>query len=96
MVTGRVAIVTGAARGMGAAHVRKLVAEGAAVLVTDVLDEEGTALAHDLGDAAAYEHLAVADEAQWLAAVHVAVERFGGLHILVNNAGSVPSNGSRR
>ena len=72
---------------MGAADARKLVAAGAAVLVTDVLDDEGRALAANLGSAAAYTHLDVTDGAQWDEAVRAAVEAFGGLHILVNNAG---------
>lgn len=84
---GRVALVTGGARGMGAADARKLRAEGAAVLVTDVLDDEGRILAKELGDSTHYVHLDVTDEAQWASAVGTAVERFGALHILVNNAG---------
>lgn len=84
---GKVALITGGARGMGAAHARAMVAEGARVVVADVLDDEGTALAAHLGDAAAWVHLDVTDRAQWAAAVQVAVERFGALHVLVNNAG---------
>jgi 3alpha(or 20beta)-hydroxysteroid dehydrogenase len=86
---GKVAIVSGSARGMGAAHARKFVQEGASVVVSDVLDAEGEALVKELGDAACYIHLDVTDEAQWGEAVRTAVERFGGLHILVNNAGVV-------
>lgn len=87
LLAGRVALVTGGARGMGAADVRKLRQEGASVLVTDVLDDEGRALSDELGDGVHYVHLDVTDEAQWADAVRTAVERFGALHILVNNAG---------
>ena len=66
---GKVAIVTGAARGQGEAEARRFVAEGAQVLLTDVLDDEGEAVAADLGDAAAYRHLDVTSEEEWVAAV---------------------------
>jgi 3alpha(or 20beta)-hydroxysteroid dehydrogenase len=84
---GKVALVTGAARGQGEAEARRFVAEGAKVLLTDVLDAEGEAVAADLGDAAAYRHLDVTSEPDWQAAVAFAEERFGPLSILVNNAG---------
>lgn len=84
---GKVAIVTGASRGQGEAHVRRFVAEGAKVLLTDVLDAEGEAVADSLGDAAAYRHLDVSSEEEWVAAVADAEERFGPVSILVNNAG---------
>jgi 3alpha(or 20beta)-hydroxysteroid dehydrogenase len=84
---GKVAIVTGAARGQGEAEARRFVAEGASVLLTDVLDEEGQAVAADLGEAAAYRHLDVTSEDEWIAAVAAAEERFGPVTILVNNAG---------
>lgn len=92
-VAGRVALVTGGARGMGAAHARALVAEGARVLLADVLDDEGEALAEELGEAAAYVHLDVTDEQQWAAAVEAATTRLGGLDVLVNNAGIVNGGG---
>jgi 3alpha(or 20beta)-hydroxysteroid dehydrogenase len=84
---GKVAIVTGAARGQGEAEARRFVAEGARVLLTDVLDDEGQAAADSLGDAAAFRHLDVSSEAEWVAAVADAEERFGPVSILVNNAG---------
>ncbi|MGH9085561.1 MAG: glucose 1-dehydrogenase [Acidimicrobiales bacterium] len=84
---GKVAVVTGAARGQGEAEARRFVAEGAAVLLTDVLDEEGTAVAASLGDAAAYRHLDVTSEDEWAAAVADAEQRFGPITVLVNNAG---------
>ncbi|MET8511834.1 SDR family oxidoreductase [Streptomyces sp. NPDC005077] len=86
-VGGKVALVSGAARGMGAAHARRLVEEGARVVVADLLDKEGEALVAELGDAARYVHLDVTDYDAWQAAVNVAVETFGGLDVLVNNAG---------
>ncbi|WP_341253289.1 SDR family oxidoreductase [Euzebya pacifica] len=84
---GKVALISGGARGMGASHARALVAEGARVVIADILDEEGNALADELGEAAAYVHLDVTDRAQWADAVATTVERFGSLNVLVNNAG---------
>jgi 3alpha(or 20beta)-hydroxysteroid dehydrogenase len=66
-----------------------LVAEGAKVVIGDVLDEEGKALATDIGDAARYVHLDVTQPDQWDAAVAMAIEEFGKLNVLVNNAGIV-------
>jgi len=84
---GKVALISGGARGMGASHARALVAEGARVVIADILDEEGNALADELGDSAVYVHLDVTDRAQWAHAVATTVERFGSLNVLVNNAG---------
>jgi 3alpha(or 20beta)-hydroxysteroid dehydrogenase len=86
---GAVAIVTGAARGMGAAHVRGLVGAGAKVLATDVLDDEGQALADELGDAVMYRHLDVCDPDGWETIVAQAEEAWGPVKVLVNNAGIV-------
>ncbi|MFC5751699.1 glucose 1-dehydrogenase [Actinomadura rugatobispora] len=83
---GKVALITGGARGMGKAHVRRFVDEGAKVVFGDVLDEEGAKLAADL-DGAAYVHLDVTEPADWEAAVRAAVDAHGALHVLVNNAG---------
>lgn len=88
-VDDKVALISGGARGMGAAHARMLVAEGAKVVVGDILDDEGKALADELGDAARYVHLDVTDPEQWKAAVATAVDEFGKLNVLVNNAGTV-------
>lgn len=88
-LAGRVAVISGAARGMGAAHARALLAEGAAVVIGDILDEPGAALAEELGDAARFVHLDVTDPEQWRAAVSTAVDTFGSLDVLVNNAGIV-------
>src|SRR5437764_11145970 len=89
-LAGKVALISGGARGMGAAEARLFTQEGAAVLVGDVLDREGEALAAALtakGHAAAYVHLDVTSEAEWQRAVDLAVSRFGKLDVLVNNAG---------
>ena len=85
-LAGQVALVTGAARGQGAAEARLFVAEGAEVVIADVLEAEGRALASDLGAAAAFFLLDVRDQAAWVAAVAFAEARFGPLDILVNNA----------
>jgi 3alpha(or 20beta)-hydroxysteroid dehydrogenase len=74
---------------MGAAHARALVAEGGKVVIGDILDDEGKALADELGESARYVHLDVTDPEQWDAAVKVAVEAFGKLTALVNNAAIV-------
>jgi 3alpha(or 20beta)-hydroxysteroid dehydrogenase len=86
---GSVALVTGAARGMGAEHVRGLVTAGARVMATDVLDEEGEALAAELGPDVAYQHLDVTSEQDWKDVVAQTEERFGAIGVLVNNAGVV-------
>lgn len=91
-LAGKVALVTGGARGMGASHVRAMVAEGAAVLVTDVLHDEGRALAEELGDAVDYAPLDVTDRAAWADVVAHTQQRFGALNVLVNNAGIVNWN----
>lgn len=83
----KVALITGSARGQGAAAARKYVAEGARVVLADVRDEDGKALADELGEAARFVHLDVGDEQGWQAAVRDAVEWFGGIDVLVNNAG---------
>ncbi|MFI0728977.1 SDR family NAD(P)-dependent oxidoreductase [Streptomyces sp. NPDC021225] len=89
---GRVVIVTGAARGQGEQEARLFVAEGARVLLGDVLDEQGEALAKELGDAARYVHLDVGREEDWGAAVAAAKDAFGGVDGLVNNAGVLRFN----
>ena len=86
---GHVVLVTGAARGMGAEHVRQLVGLGARVIATDVLDDEGQALVAGLGDGAVYQHHDVTVEADWVAAVAKAEACFGPIKHLVNNAGIV-------
>lgn len=88
-LAGQVVLVTGAARGMGAEHVRQLVAVGARVVATDILDAEGEALATELGDNAVYLHHDVTVDADWIAAVERAEATFGPVQHLVNNAGIV-------
>lgn len=87
-LAGKVALITGGARGMGKSHVRHFVAEGAKVVFGDVLDDWGATVAGKLDpDVARYVHHDVTSEADWTAAVATAVETFGRLDILVNNAG---------
>lgn len=86
-LSGKVAIVTGCASGIGAATVRRFVADGAQVLGTDVNADAGQALCDETGAVFAVQD--VADTALWPAIVAHVVERFGRLDILVNNAGAV-------
>ncbi len=86
---GRAALVTGGAHGLGQAIVRAFVAEGARVVIADVDDEAGTALATELGDAVRFEHLDVSSESEWQTVVDATVAALGGLDIGVNNAGIV-------
>ncbi|MEC8006297.1 MAG: SDR family oxidoreductase [Pseudomonadota bacterium] len=83
----KVALISGAARGIGAETARCMVAAGARVVIGDVLLHEGQATADALGDAAVFTPLDVTDPTQWDAAIALATARFGGLDILVNNAG---------
>ena len=87
-LTGKVALVTGGARGLGEAIVRSFVAEDAQVVFGDILDEEGEALAAELGDAASFVHMDVSQQADWDNAIAVAQTR-GPLTVLVNNAAIV-------
>ena len=87
---GKVALITGAARGQGAEEARMFAKEGAMVVLADVTDQEGTAVAAEIaemGGDALYVHLDVTNEDEWDAAVQSAVASFGKLDILVNNAG---------
>ncbi len=86
---GKVAIVTGAASGMGAEEARLFAAEGARVVIADVSDAAGEALAKEIGAAAVFAHLDVAQEAEWQRLVADTARRFGRLDVLVNNAGTV-------
>jgi 3alpha(or 20beta)-hydroxysteroid dehydrogenase len=85
----RTVIVTGAARGMGASHARGFVAEGANVVIADVVEQEGQSLADQLGDRAIFSRLDVTSEADWAATVTAAENAFGPVSVLVNNAGIV-------
>ena len=84
---GKVALISGAARGMGAEEARLFVSHGAKVVLGDVLDEEGAKTAAEIGASAIYQHLDVTSESDWQAAVERAETEFGKLDILVNNAG---------
>ncbi len=86
-VDGKVVLISGGARNIGGASARALVAEGAQVVIGDVLDDEGKALADELGDAARYVRLDVTSDEDWRAAVALALAEFGKLDVLFNNAG---------
>ena len=93
---GKVALISGGSRGMGAFEAELFVQEGAKVVIGDVRDDEGDALAKkivDRGGESAFVHLDVTSESDWAAAVMEAVERYGKLDVLVNNAG-VSARGS--
>lgn len=86
-LTGQVVIVSGSAGGQGAAEVRLLAAQGARVMVADVDDAAGQAVADDIGESARYHHLDVRSEADWRAALAATEAAFGPVTGLVNNAG---------
>lgn len=86
-------VITGGARGIGAATAREFARLGARVTLTDVLDDEGEALARSLGGAVTYRHLDVTDPAAWEAVIAAAEEEFGTVNALFNNAGIVGFNG---
>ncbi len=88
-LAGKVAIVSGAAQGMGASHARAVVREGGQVVIGDILDNRGKLLADELGDNARFVHLDVTSEEDWETAVSTAISEFGKLNVLVNNAGIV-------
>ncbi len=87
---GKVALVTGGARGIGEGIVRRFVSEGAQVMISDVLDTEGQALADELGQA--YVHLDVSSKAEWDKAIAATETHWGRLDCLVNNAGVLVFN----
>jgi 3alpha(or 20beta)-hydroxysteroid dehydrogenase len=86
-LAGKVALITGGARGQGEAEARRFVAEGARVLIADVSDALGRALAAELGDEADFLHMDVSDADAWAPVVETALTRWGRLDVLVNNAG---------
>ena len=88
---GKVAVITGGANGIGLGMAEMFVAEGARVVIADLDDDAGRAVAGELGDAAAFAHTDVADGESLDRAVDLAASRFGGLHVMVNNAG-IPSS----
>lgn len=86
-LAGKVALISGAANGMGAAHAGAFVREGAKVIATDIDIENGDALAARLGEAAVFVPLDVTDPESWASAVAAGARRFGSINVLVNNAG---------
>lgn len=86
-LSGKIAIISGAASGMGTSHARMFVAEGAKVVLTDIAEEAGAAIAAELGENAAFIRHDVTSAADWAAAVAFTEERFGPVSVLVNNVG---------
>src|ERR1700760_1446414 len=86
-LTGKVAVVTGGAAGLGEGMVRRFAAEGAKVVIADVDGDAGAALAKDIGPSALFVEADVSQLDQVSGVVTTAAERFGGLHVMVNNAG---------
>ena len=86
-INGKVVLLTGGAQGMGAAEAKGLLEAGAKVINADILDEKGESLAGELGENASYQHLDVCQKADWDKAVKYALDRFGRLDALINNAG---------
>ncbi len=88
-LSGKVAIITGAARGMGEATARLFDSEGAKVALGDVIIEQGEAVAKDIGDAAFFQKLDVTDDDNWKSFIQAVLDKFGTIDVLVNNAGLV-------
>lgn len=88
-LSSKIALVSGGSVGMGASHCRAIVAAGGKVVIGDIADAAGEALAKELGEAAVYVHLDVTKPEDWTRAVNTAVKTFGGLNVLVNNAGII-------
>ncbi|TQR20532.1 glucose 1-dehydrogenase [Psychrobacillus vulpis] len=86
-LSGKVAIITGAAQGMGAAHAKLFVGHGAKVVLTDLNEEKGNALATELGENALFVKQNVASEEDWATVIAKAEDAFGPVNVLVNNAG---------
>ena len=85
---GKIALISGAARGIGAETARLMVEVGARVIIGDILDERGRETAREIGESAAvFQHLDVTSEEDWNTAIGAAVARWGALDVLVNNAG---------
>lgn len=84
---GKVVLVTGGAGGQGESHARRFIAEGAHVVITDIADDKGRALAESLGDKATYMHHDVSSEDEWKAVIDAIDKKHGKLDVLINNAG---------
>ena len=87
LLENKVAIITGGSGGIGSAQAEHFVAEGAKVVIADVAEEAGKALAAKLGSNAVYRHLDVRDEKSWADLVAATLAQWGGLDVLVNTAG---------
>ncbi len=87
LLEGKIALVTGGARGLGAEIAKAYIEEGASVLITDVLEEDGAEMARQLGNRCSFIKHDVTNEADWVAAIKAVKDQFGGLDVLVNNAG---------
>lgn len=92
-LNGKVAVITGAASGIGAATAQRFVAEGARVVATDIQDDAGRAVTDELGDAAIYVHADVTRDEDIEAAVAAAIDNHGRLDVMVNNAGLAGGDG---
>jgi NAD(P)-dependent dehydrogenase (short-subunit alcohol dehydrogenase family) len=90
-LAGKVAIITGGANGIGRGTAETFVAEGAQIVIADIDDPAGVAVADALGDAAVFKHTDVTDPASMGEVVELALERFGALHVMINNAGIASS-----
>ncbi len=90
-LSGKIALISGAAKGMGASHARAIVAEGGSVVIGDVDEQNALALVEELGERAAFARLDVQVNEDWENAVQTALDAFGGLNVLVNNAGILRS-----
>ena len=86
---GKVALITGAARGQGAAEAQLFAQRGAKVMLCDLLDDEGQAVAAEIGANAAYTRLDVTSENDWKKAIQATIDKFGKLNVLINNAGII-------
>jgi 3alpha(or 20beta)-hydroxysteroid dehydrogenase len=86
---GKVALITGAARGLGASHAKSFVEEGAKVIITDVLEEEGQKMAEEIGNNAIFLKLDVTKPEEWKNVVEKAEAEIGEITVLVNNAGLI-------
>lgn len=92
----KIALVTGSASGIGEATARVFARHGARVIVSDIRDQAGEAVAADIGEQACFLHLDVTDPVSWEATVTATTKRFGGIDILVNNAGGGTGGGIER